>query len=73
MTALSKTCGFRLYGFMPPCVLPPGHNDDHSDGCGGHYTNDTCSCGVLLSAHEKTTELGDCFGCRADRRKAVQS
>ena len=26
-------------------------------------------CGTLLSAHEKTTADGDCFGCRAARRK----
>ena len=33
---------------------------------------DVCNgCGVLLSAHEKTTEPGDCFGCRVARRKAV--
>lgn len=31
---------------------------------------DVCDrCGVLLSAHEKTTSNGDCFGCRASDRK----
>ncbi len=30
-----------------------------------------CRCGTLLSAHEKTTADGDCFGCRAARREAV--
>lgn len=70
----SSLCGFKLWGMMPPCVLSPGHSGDHSDGCGGHYTNSAaCGCGALLSAHEKTTAQGDCFGCRADRRKAVQS
>ncbi len=35
---------------------------------------DVCNgCGTILSAHEKTTGAGDCFGCRADARKAVQS
>ncbi len=28
-----------------------------------------CPCGTLLSAHEKTTGAGDCFGCRAAARK----
>ena len=28
-------------------------------------------CGAWLSAHEQTTADGDCFGCRAARRKAV--
>lgn len=31
---------------------------------------DVCNgCGVLLSAHEKTTAGGDCFGCRVATRK----
>ena len=31
---------------------------------------DVCDgCGALLSAHEKTTGNGDCFGCRASDRK----
>ena len=33
---------------------------------------DVCStygCGAFLSAHEKTTADGSCFGCRADARK----
>ena len=31
---------------------------------------DVCDgCGVLLSAHEKTTGNGSCFGCRASARK----
>ncbi len=71
----APACGFRAWGWMPPCVLPKGHSGDHSDGFGGHYTDNMCGCGAVLSAHEKTTEPGDCFGCRADRRKAkaVQS
>ena len=28
-------------------------------------------CGAWLSAHEQTTSDGDCFGCRAARRKGV--
>ncbi len=28
-----------------------------------------CACGAVLSAHEKTTGAGDCFGCRAAVRK----
>lgn len=32
-----QPCGFRLWGMMPPCVLPSGHDGDHSDGFGGHY------------------------------------
>ena len=32
-------CGFKLHGFMPPCVLSPGHEGDHEDGFGGYYGN----------------------------------
>ena len=28
-------------------------------------------CGAWLSAHEQTTADGDCFGCRAAKRKGV--
>ena len=30
-------CGKRLFGFMPPCVLSPGHDGPHQDGFGGFY------------------------------------
>ena len=32
-------CAFRLFGMMPPCVLPAGHEGDHQDGFGGYYGN----------------------------------
>lgn len=30
-------CGFKLLGFMPPCILETGHIGDHTDGFGGYY------------------------------------
>ena len=35
--AKAEPCGFRLFGMMPPCVLPIGHTGDHTDGFGGFY------------------------------------
>ena len=35
----SKPCAYRLYGMMPPCVLPVDHTGDHQDGWGGYYGN----------------------------------
>ena len=32
-------CGKRLFGFMPPCVLPAGHAGDCTDGFGGFYSH----------------------------------
>ena len=32
-------CAFRLFGMMPPCVLPAGHEGDHQDRFGGYYGN----------------------------------
>ena len=32
-------CGKRLFGFMPPCVLPPAHAGDCQDGFGGFYSH----------------------------------
>ena len=30
-------CNFRLFGMMPTCALPAGHDGDHADGFGGTY------------------------------------
>ena len=32
-----KACEFQLWGMMPPCVLKPGHTEEHTDGFGGYY------------------------------------
>ena len=37
--AWDGSCGFSLFGIMPPCVLVGGHTSEHQDGFGGHYTN----------------------------------
>ena len=38
-----RPCGYKAFdGMMPPCVLQYGHEGDHEDGIGGHYTNEPC-------------------------------
>lgn len=31
---VTKTCGYKSWGMMPPCVLTPGHDGDHEHGFG---------------------------------------
>lgn len=35
----ASKCGRKLHGFMPPCVLSPGHDGSCEDGFGGYYTH----------------------------------
>ncbi len=50
-------------------IIDPSRTQSETDAILRASVRDECRCGASLSAHEKTTADGDCFGCRADRRK----
>ena len=53
----------------PDQIVNPNRTQWETDAILRASVRDKCRCGTLLSAHEKTTADGDCFGCRAARRK----